>query len=113
MDDLAQLINASASHQELLENGPPAQPLQFPPPRIGNAQRTTATVHNPVTAEEAQIPNVVYEVGGMAPKRGHWIGRNWHTVSSHPQAQGFWLQPWMCLFWNKELLHSNEVPISS
>lgn len=75
MDDLAQLINASASHQELLENGPPAQPLQFPPPRIGNAQRTTAIVHNPVTAEEAQVPNVVYEVGGMAPNRGYWIGR--------------------------------------
>ena len=75
MDDLAQLINASASHQELLENGPPAQPLQFPPPKIGNAQRTTAIVHNPVTAEEAQVPNVVYEVGGMAPNRGYWIGR--------------------------------------
>ena len=26
--------------------------------------------------------------------------------------RGFRLQPWMCLFWNKEL-HLNEVPISS
>ena len=75
MDDLAQLINASASHQELLENGPPAQPLQFPPPRIGKAQRTTAIVHNPATAEEAQVPNVVYEVGRVAPNHGYWIGR--------------------------------------
>ena len=32
-------------------------------------------MHNPVTAEEAQVPNVVYEVGGMAPNRGYWIGR--------------------------------------
>ena len=83
MDDIAQLINASASHQELLENGPPAQPLQFPPPRIGNAKRTTAIVHNPLTAEEAQIPNVVYEVGGMAPNCGYWMAASDLAPSSN------------------------------
>ena len=36
-----------------------------------------------------------------------------YTVSSHiAKHKGFRLQPWMCLFWNKEL-HSNEVPIRS
>eukprot|EP00561_Arcocellulus_cornucervis_P011551 CAMPEP_0185809092 /NCGR_PEP_ID=MMETSP1322-20130828/5994_1 /TAXON_ID=265543 /ORGANISM="Minutocellus polymorphus, Strain RCC2270" /LENGTH=396 /DNA_ID=CAMNT_0028505341 /DNA_START=258 /DNA_END=1448 /DNA_ORIENTATION=+ len=77
MDDLAQLMNASASHQEVTENGPPAQPLQFPPPTVGRAHRVTAIVHNPATSEEAQVPNVVYEArsDGAAPVRGYWIGR--------------------------------------
>ena len=77
MDDLAQLMNASASHQEVTENGPPAQPLPFPPPTVGRAHRVTAIVHNPATSEEAQVPNVVYEArsDGAAPVRGYWIGR--------------------------------------
>ena len=77
MDDLAQLMNASASHQEVIENGPAAQPLQFPSPTVGRAHRVTAIVHNPATSEEAQVPNVVYEArsDGAAPIRGYWIGR--------------------------------------
>ena len=77
MDDLAQLMNASASHQEIEENGPPAPPLQFPNPAVGRAHRVTAIVHNPATSEQAQVPNVVYEAraDGLAPVRGYWIGR--------------------------------------
>mmetsp|Transcript_12486 Transcript_12486/g.25803 ORF Transcript_12486/g.25803 Transcript_12486/m.25803 type:complete len:220 (+) Transcript_12486:2057-2716(+) len=77
MDDLAQLMNASASFQEVEENGPPVSPLQFPSPSVGRAHRVTAIVHNPATSEEAQVPNVVYEArpDGSAPVRAYWIGR--------------------------------------
>ena len=74
---LAQLMNASASHQEVLENGPPAQPLHFSPPTIGRAHHVTATVQNPATSEEAQVPNVVYEdqLDGLSPSHAYWIGQ--------------------------------------
>lgn len=77
MDELAQLTNASASHDELLENGPPKPPLNFPSARVGQAARVTATVYNPATSEEAQVPNVIYEhrSDSRPPKRAYWIGR--------------------------------------
>jgi len=76
-EDLAQLINASASYAELEANGRPENPLKFPSPSVGQARRVTAVVHSPTTFEEAEVPNVVYEArrDGSAPHRAYWIGR--------------------------------------
>lgn len=79
MDDLtlAQLTNATASFDDLIENGAPSPALRFPSPNIGNAARVNATVFNPATGEEASVPNVVYEIraDGSPPRRAYWIGR--------------------------------------
>ena len=76
MEELALLTNASASYEEVKENGPSSVPLDFSNPLVGKASRVTATVYNPATSEEAQVPNVVYEVrGDQPPQRAYWIGR--------------------------------------
>jgi len=76
MDELAQLTNASASYEEVAENGPPTDPLQFPEPTVGRAARITATVYNPATGEEASVPNVIFEdKGSDPPDRAYRIGR--------------------------------------
>lgn len=77
MEELALLTNASASFEEVAENGPPSRALAFPNPLVGKAARVTATVYNPATSEEAQVPNVVYEVrpDGTPPSHAYWIGR--------------------------------------
>eukprot|EP00565_Helicotheca_tamesis_P002676 CAMPEP_0185730532 /NCGR_PEP_ID=MMETSP1171-20130828/10173_1 /TAXON_ID=374046 /ORGANISM="Helicotheca tamensis, Strain CCMP826" /LENGTH=390 /DNA_ID=CAMNT_0028399603 /DNA_START=119 /DNA_END=1288 /DNA_ORIENTATION=- len=76
MDELAQLTNASATFEDVAENGPPAAPLNFPDPTVGRAARVTATVFNPATGEGATVPNVIFEdKSGQPPSRAYWIGR--------------------------------------
>lgn len=74
-DVLAHFMNASASFEDVQDNGPPAPPLNFPPPSVGKAHRVTAIVHNPYLSEEGQVPDVVYEArpDGSAPARAYWI----------------------------------------
>lgn len=77
MDDLAQLTNASATYDEIAENGPPTRPLDFPDPIIGRAARVTANIFNPETGEEGPFPNIIYHIGenGELPQQAFWIGR--------------------------------------
>lgn len=77
MEDIAFLDNASASFQDIEENGPPAPPLAFEPARMGLAERVDAAVYNPVTHEMREVSNIIYErrLDGRPPDRAYWVGR--------------------------------------
>jgi serine/threonine protein kinase len=77
MEELTFLENASASHDDLLQNGPPSAPLQFERPRTGRAERVDAPVLNPVTQEVLEVSNIIYErhSDGRPPDRAYWVGR--------------------------------------
>lgn len=77
MDDLALLNNAAASFEEVARNGEASNAADFPRPIVGDADRVTAKVYSPITGEEADVRNIVYEkkADGAMPTRGYWLGR--------------------------------------
>jgi serine/threonine protein kinase len=77
MDELPFLLNASATHDDLVENGPPANPLAFDGFSAGQAERVKANVLNPVTGNVMEVNNIVYErhADNRPPARGYWLGR--------------------------------------
>ena len=81
MDDLAFLENASASYEDLMENGPAVAPLEFDPARVGRAERVDAEVYNPVTHTSLEVSNIIYErhSDGRPPERAYWVGRKLKT----------------------------------
>mmetsp|Transcript_19155 Transcript_19155/g.28357 ORF Transcript_19155/g.28357 Transcript_19155/m.28357 type:complete len:211 (-) Transcript_19155:694-1326(-) len=77
MDELAFLENASASFEDIAENGDPSVPLSFDPATVGAAERVDAAVFNPVTNEVLEVSNIIYErhADGRPPERAYWVGR--------------------------------------
>lgn len=75
--DISHLQNAAATFEEVLNYGKSSPPIDFPDPQFSVVTRVNASVHNPITNEEAVVPNVFYEVrpDGMPPPRAYWIGR--------------------------------------
>jgi serine/threonine protein kinase len=77
MDDLAFLENASASFTDLEVSGPPHGPLPFGQAMMGRAERVDAKVLNPVTGENLEVSNIIYErhADRRPPDRAYWVGR--------------------------------------
>mmetsp|Transcript_1067 Transcript_1067/g.1362 ORF Transcript_1067/g.1362 Transcript_1067/m.1362 type:complete len:215 (+) Transcript_1067:169-813(+) len=77
MDELAFLENASASFEDIAENGDPSVPLSFDPATVGAAERVDAAVFNPVTSEVLEVSNIIYQrhADGRPPERAYWVGR--------------------------------------
>lgn len=77
MEDLDFLENASATYEDLEQNGPPAMPLPFDRPQVGRAVRVDAPVFNPVTRDVLKVSNIIYEhhMDGRPPDRAYWVGR--------------------------------------
>jgi len=77
MEDMAFLDNASASFQDIQENGDPSAPITFDQPETGNAERVDAPVYNPVTHDVLEVSNIIYErhADGRPPDRAYWVGR--------------------------------------
>lgn len=77
MDELAFLENASASFEDIAENGDPSVPLSFDPAIVGAAERVDAAVFNPVTSEVLEVSNIIYQrhADGRPPERAYWVGR--------------------------------------
>jgi serine/threonine protein kinase len=77
MEDLDFLENASATYEDIEENGPAAMPLPFDRPEVGRAVRVDAPVFNPVTKDVLKVSNIIYEhrADGRPPERAYWVGR--------------------------------------
>jgi len=77
MDEFAVLQNASATFDELMMNGSPTNPLPFERAITGRAVRVDANVLNPVTMEQLEVSNIIYELhpDGRPPERAYWVGR--------------------------------------
>jgi serine/threonine protein kinase len=77
MDDIAFLLNSSATFQDLENNGEACSPLPFERARHGRAERVDAPVYNPVTHDVLEVSNIIYErhADNRPPDRAYWVGR--------------------------------------
>jgi len=77
MEELAFLENASATYEDIEQNGAAAMPLPFDRPEVGRAVRVDAPVFNPVTKDVLKVSNIIYEhhSDGRPPERAYWVGR--------------------------------------
>lgn len=76
MEELGQLMNASATYEDVVASGPTADPLEFPDARVGRAVRVNATVVHPTSGEQNTASNVVFQSISMEdfPERAYLIG---------------------------------------
>jgi len=71
--DFGFIQNASASFEELVENGEPAVPLEFDPATIGSAEvKSPAVLYDPASNYRVEVDNIVCRRGD---DRAYLVGR--------------------------------------